>query len=67
MKYMIDTSTKEEREQYIQELFHCHHGDCENCGVCVIFKGKSPKDVFKEYIEGKREFDEISREWNQRK
>ena len=52
MQYTIHNSTKEERENYIKELFHCHHGDCENCGVCMIFKGKSPVDVFHDYIEG---------------
>ena len=47
----------------VNELFHCHNGDCENCGICIIFKGKLPEDVYKEYIEGIKEFDEVTKEW----
>lgn len=65
MQYTIHNSTKEERENYIKELFHCHHGDCENCGVCMIFKGKSPVDVFHDYIEGEKEFFEIAKTLHQ--
>ena len=63
MKYSIHNSTKEERKQYINELFHCHNGDCENCGICIIFKGKLPEDVYKEYIEVIKECDEVTKEW----
>lgn len=63
MKILVQDTTEEERKQYVHELFHCHHGDCENCGVCQIFKGKLPEYVFKDYIEGKREFQDIYNEW----
>ena len=64
---MIKKSTKEERKELINEMFRCHNGDCDNCGVCVIFKGTSPLAVYRDYIEGKREFQDIAREFNQRK
>lgn len=67
MKYLIHETTRQQRQDYINELFHCHHGDCENCGVCQIFNGTSPQSVFQDYIDGVREFQEISQEWNQRK
>lgn len=63
---LIRETTRQERQDYIDELFHCHHGDCDNCGVCQMFKGNSPRDVYQDYIEGKREFLEIAKEWNQR-
>lgn len=66
MNNLIKDTTKEERIKYIENMFACHHGDCENCGVCHIFKGKLPVDVFYDYIEGKREFQDILKEWNQR-
>ena len=63
----IKETTKEERKQLIHDMFHCHNGDCENCGVCMIFKGTSPMKVYQDYIDGKREFQDIAREFNQRK
>ena len=65
MKILVQDTTEEERKQYVHELFHCHHGDCENCGVCMIFKGKSPVDVFHDYIEGEKEFFEIAKTLHQ--
>ena len=55
---------KQERKDYVQKLFHCHNGDCDNCGVCQIFKGVSPQVVFQDYIEGKREFQDIAKEFH---
>lgn len=63
-KIKIEETTSQERQAYIEELFHCHHGDCENCGVCKIFKGTSPQNVFQDYIEGKREFQDIAKEFH---
>ena len=62
MRYTITNSTSQQRKAYIQEMFHCR-ADCDSCGVCALFKGKAPEDVFHDYIEGKREFDEIMKEW----
>ncbi|KXU48173.1 MAG: hypothetical protein UFX20_13795 [Longibaculum muris] len=64
MKKLIVETTKQERKDYVQKLFHCHNGDCDNCGVCQIFKGVSPQVVFQDYIEGKREFQDIAKEFH---
>ena len=63
----IEGSTVEEREQYIKEMFRCHNGDCENCGVCRVFSGTSPEKVYADFIAGRREFAEIARDWNSRR
>ena len=55
---LIDNSTKKEREEYIESVYGCKH-NCEICGMCSVFKGKSPEIVFGEYIEGKKELSEI--------
>ncbi len=62
----IEASTIAEREQYINDLFRCHNGDCENCGICKVFSGTSPQQVYADFIAGRREFDDIAREWNER-
>lgn len=63
---LIQETSREERQQYIDELFRCHHGDCENCGVCRMFQGASPQVIYQDFIDGKREFQDITKEINQR-
>lgn len=58
----IEASTKEERQKYILETFQCR-GDCDACGFCAMYHGKSPETVYDAYIEGKRTFLEITQEY----
>lgn len=58
----IGSSTKEQREAYIRETFRCRN-DCDICGLCRVFRGQEPLIVFGDYIEGKRTFQEIMREY----
>lgn len=58
----IETSTREEREKYIHETFQCK-GDCEYCGFCAVYRGKSPEVVYDAYILGERSFQEITEEY----
>ena len=64
---LIKDTTKEERIKIINELYHCHNGDCDNCGICSIFVGTSPMEVFEPYIEGKKELNEVSMEFKQKR
>lgn len=57
---LIKDTTTDQRLKYIENMFHCHNGDCDNCGICMIFKGKEPIDVYSSYIEGEKEFEEIT-------
>lgn len=66
MMKSIKQSTQIERQNIIDEMFRCHNGDCDSCGVCAIFKGTTPQKVYKDYIEGIREFDEIIKEFHQK-
>lgn len=58
----ISNSTREEREQYIKETFRCR-SDCDNCGICKVYRGKEPLVVFADYIEGKKDFFEIQKDY----
>ena len=58
----IGQSTREEREQYIKEAFRCR-SDCENCGICKVYRGKDPQLVFADYIDGTKTFFEIQAEY----
>lgn len=55
----IKASTREERRQYINETFRCI-ADCDMCGLCIAFRGKDPELAYSDYIEGKRNFMDVS-------
>lgn len=55
----IETSTREERKQYIQDTFQCK-GDCDSCGFCAVYHGKSAEVVFADYVEGTISFAEAN-------
>ncbi len=58
----IYSSTREERENYIKEKFACKH-NCEICGLCQVFKGKEPEAVYRDYIEGIKDYAGITEEY----
>ena len=58
----IAGSTRDERESYIRHRYPCI-SDCDAGGICAVFRGKDPVVVYKDYIDGNREFMEIAREY----
>ncbi len=58
----INTSTVEERREYIKNRFPCI-ADCDICGLCKVFHGKDPEIAFDDYIEGRRSFVEVSMDY----
>jgi len=61
---LIKDTTREEREAIIRESMDCG-GGCENCSSCWI-GGGSPWEMYRDYIDGKKEISEINREYNAR-
>ena len=57
----IENSTKEERQAYVLEAWRCLN-DCEACGKCPILKGRDPETIYASYIEGRREYIDITLE-----
>ena len=57
----IETSTMEERLEYIREEFKCL-GNCPICGKCSFLKGREAEDLYADYIEGHLTFREITTE-----
>ncbi len=55
----IENSTIEERRAYIKERFPCI-ADCDLCGLCRVFHGKDSEAAYADYIDGSREFLEVS-------
>ena len=58
----ILNSTTEERRNYIKERFPCI-ADCDMCGLCKVFRGKDPEDAYDDYINGRRSFAEVSKDF----
>ena len=61
---LIKDTTREQREEIIRRSMDCG-GGCENCSACWL-GGGSPWDMYKDYIDGKKEIAEINREYNAR-
>ena len=57
----IETSTREERLEFIREEFRCR-GNCPICGKCSFLRGREAEDLYADYIEGRRTFREITTE-----
>lgn len=62
---LIKDTTREEREQIIKQALDCGGGGCENCSSCWL-GGGSPDDIYRDYIEGKKEIAQINMEYNSR-
>ena len=61
----IDNSTREERRAYVREAWRCLH-DCEACGKCRVLRGRVAEFVYADYIEGKREYMDVTLELRNR-
>ena len=57
----IESSTKQERLEYVLETWKCLH-NCELCGKCHILKGRNEELLYADYIEGKRSYMDITLE-----
>lgn len=58
---LIKDTTREERQQIIQEGLGCSDSaGCESCSSCGIFGAGNPLDMYQDYIDGKREIKEIN-------
>lgn len=58
----IKDSTPEERRAYIKERYPCI-SDCEMCGLCKVFHGMDAEMAYKDYIDGTRNFLEVSADY----
>lgn len=58
----IESSTPEERREFIRAEFPCIN-NCPLCGLCAVFHNKDVEDVYADYIAGTRAFEEITDEY----
>ena len=65
MKILIKDTTRQEREEIIRRSLDCGGGGCENCSSCAL-GGGDPYEMYKDYIEGKKEIAEINAEYRAR-
>ncbi len=65
MKILIKDTTRAEREQIVKDALGCGGGGCENCSSCAP-GGGDPYEMFRDYIDGKKEISEINAEYRAR-
>ena len=54
----IATSTREEREAYVNERYKCI-ANCDLCGLCKLFHGKTAEYALAPYVDGEIELREL--------
>ena len=64
MSLLIKDTTREEREQIIRRSLD-RGGGCENCSSCWL-GGGNPFDMYQDYIDGKKEIEQINAEYHAR-
>ena len=57
----IESSTREERLDYVLNEWRCLH-NYEICGKCHVLKGRSEESLYADYIDGKRSYMDITLE-----
>lgn len=55
----IDASTAKERMEYVSDKWQCL-SNCEICGRCSMLRGRDAEIVYADYIEGRREYMDIT-------
>lgn len=59
MGYLISETTREEREQIVEEALGNISGSCDGCPAGLA-------DMYQDYIDGKKELRDINMEYNAR-
>lgn len=63
MRILVKDTTRKEREEIIRRSLDCGEGSCENCSSCCL-GGGNPYQMYKDYIDGKKEIAEINAEYH---
>lgn len=58
-------STADERREYVKQAWACMH-HCELCGKCHILRGRDPETLYADYIDGRRDYLDITLELRHR-
>jgi hypothetical protein len=65
-RFLIKNTNRAQREQIIRDSLSCGGGGCENCSSCGVFGAGDPYDMYQPYIDGKKEIEDINREFRAR-
>lgn len=65
-RYRIANTTRAERGQIVRDALSCGGGGCESCSSCGVYGAGDPVELYRPYVEGLQEIDEITREFHAR-
>lgn len=66
VQLLVKNTTKEQREQIVRDSLSCGGGGCENCSACGVYGAGDPFDMYRPYIDGQKEIDDINGEFKAR-
>lgn len=61
----IKGSTRDERREFVVNEWRCKHS-CEMCCNCAILRGRDAEILYADYIEGQRDYMDITFELRNR-
>jgi hypothetical protein len=50
----------------VKDALACGGGGCENCSACGVYGAGDPYEMYRPYIDGRKEIEEINREFQSR-
>ncbi len=62
-KLLICNTTREQREKIIRDSLCAGGASCEGCSACDSYGAIDPMEMYRPYIEGKKEISEVNREY----
>ncbi len=65
-RFLIKNTTRAEREKIVRDALACGGGGCENCSSCSVYGAGDPFEMYRPYVDGEKEIDEINREYSAR-
>ncbi len=61
---LIKDTTREEREKIVSSALSCCGSECEFCNGCDSLGGGRVDEIYRPYIDGKKEISEINAEFS---
>ena len=61
---LIASSSRNERLLFVKEQWRCLF-HCPSCGKCYVLRGRNPYELYADFIEGRREYMDITAEIRQ--
>ena len=59
-RFLIKNTTRQQREEIVRQSLSCGGGGCDQCSGCGVYGAGDAFEMYRPYIEGKKELREIN-------